>query len=273
MVEEAQKGSISASKQEADANKPDDNLEIYFDVITEHSVTLQSNITDNYLESGNAVHDHIAHNPIIITLSGLSGELVYKPPVNIQDLINNENNFIKSHTSLSNKINEKLGPLPALYPPVDNYTQLAREAYAATADAIDRYKKIMETSTEVAEVTQTRLEEIFEKLVNIWQNNIALRVKTPYKTFDNMYIMNCPLKQGNVKHVTDISITLKQLNFSSTKTTKADEKVLSKYNAVARAKVENHGLVQGVPVDNSTLVKSALNKIGITQAGDGIRRP
>ena len=131
----------------------------------------------------------------------------------------------------------------------------------------------METSTEVAEVTQTRLEEIFEKLVNIWQNNIALRVKTPYKTFDNMYIMNCPLKQGNVKHVTDISITLKQLNFSSTKTTKADEKVLSKYNAVARAKVENHGLVQGVPVDNSTLVKTALNKIGITQAGDGIRRP
>ena len=239
MVEEALKGSISLTQQKADVSKPDNNIEVYFDVLTEHSVTLQSNVTDNYLESGTAIHDHIAHNPIIITLSGLSGELVYKPPMNFLNKIDSALDKIKIGNS---PIVDKLGPIPQLLPPVDNYTQTAKEAVMLAEAAVERYKKISETFKEVAGINETRLEEIFEKLFTLWQENTALIVKTPYKTFYNMYIMACPLKQGNLNHVTDISITLKELNFQNIETTEADEDVLAKYTEVQRAQEANNGV-------------------------------
>ncbi len=48
--------------------------------------------------------------------------------------------------------------------------------------------------------------------------------------------------------------------------------MLSKYNAVARAQVENHGLVQGVPVDGDTIIGNIAVKWG-APSGGGVRRP
>ena len=52
-------------------------LILYFDIIQEHSINLQSQITDNWLENNSPVNDHIANSPLIISLKGISGELIY----------------------------------------------------------------------------------------------------------------------------------------------------------------------------------------------------
>ena len=101
---------------------------------------------------------------------------------------------------------------------------------------------------------------------------MALVVNTPFQTFENMYIQSISLKQGNQDYITDIELTLKQINFIGTQTAAADKNVLSKYNQWSRAQVENHGNVQGALSDNTSLIKGWTNKMGITSAGSGIRR-
>ena len=51
-----------------------------FDIPTGEDIELDADITDHYVESGSFVTDHVVLKPIIITLSGYKGELVYTHP-------------------------------------------------------------------------------------------------------------------------------------------------------------------------------------------------
>ena len=135
----------------------DNQVAAYFDIITEHSLSLQSQITDNWLEDNTPVNDHIANSPTVISLSGLSGELVYESPTDaIFEAYSKVNGFIQSRASnssfLQNKLNitnpysinpyiktEKLLPLASLYPPVDNVTQLAKNAVQYVESSVKRF--------------------------------------------------------------------------------------------------------------------------------------
>ena len=251
-------------------NEPDANVVVYFDTITSHSVQLNSNITDNWLENSTVVNDCVALPPLTVTLSGLSAELVYSPS-NYRDFIDqfwNTTNtqltqeFIKAQ-GLEYEITNKLGAITALYPPLDNITQTAINIKNAVEGNVKRYKAIYDRFTNKNNQTtnnfavntpngiaQTRLQEIYENLSSLRIARSALIVVTPYATFENMYIQSISLTQNNLNHITDISLTLKQLSFSETQTTKADPNTLAKFNQAARAEIENHGAIQG---QNSTL--------------------
>lgn len=60
---------------------PDPRIALYFDTIEEHTLNIQNQITDNYIENNTSIQDHIAHAPITISMRGLIGEVVYKPPM------------------------------------------------------------------------------------------------------------------------------------------------------------------------------------------------
>lgn len=231
-------GGIEVSAQDSD----EDKLNLYFDIVNEHSINVQNQITDNYLENNTAVQDNIAHSPLTITVNGLIGELVYSPPeaTYIDQYISNGIN--NSAKYLSQAVGQKLGALPALLPPVSNAMQLARNKEDLITDSIKRYKKILMPTT------QNRLREVYSKLMSLRNNNTAFIVKTPFATFENMYIQSLTLTQGNENFTGDISITLKELRFTEVSTTAIDEKTKAQYNAIARAKVENNGKMQGETV-------------------------
>lgn len=69
-----------------------------------------------------------------------------------------------------------------------------------------------------------------------------------------------------------MSVSLKQINFAETQTTKPDTDRMAKYNAIQRAEVEDCGKAQGVEVDNRTLAKKFL--LGDEKyRGSGIKKP
>lgn len=230
----------------------------YFDTILEHSISVQNQITDNWLENNTAVQDHIAHSPIIVTLRGLIGECTYVP----NDL--DRNNALKGaqqETKLS-PLN-KLSQLEFLLPPVSNAMQVARNINDYVTASIDRYKAVWTSfnnrnGVELDAMTATahnapKLKGIFNILLELRNNNASFTVETPFKKFENMYIQSLSFRQGNENYVGDISITLKELRFTDVEKTKADEKVMAKYNAYARAKEQNNGKAQGKQVSNSAL--------------------
>ena len=225
------------------------NTAYYFDVIKDHSIDIQNQITDNWLEDGSAIQDHIAHNPITISLSGLSGEIVFRSPANFKDDMNSilenfgkqydDKNMPKINSKFSKQIN-KLGALSALYPSVSNITQLARNAYGYVEQSVSRYANVLSRFLG-KEAKETRLEEIFNRLSTISANGTALVVQTPFKTFQNMHIISLSLKQDEENYVCDISMTLKQCNFFSIGHAKANPNVVAIYNQQASADTQNNG--------------------------------
>ncbi len=262
-------GGISVTSQEVQENTLDNNVGAYFDIIQEHSITIQNQITDNYLENNTAVQDHIAQSPLIVSLRGISGEIVFRPPTQTRDKINEQ--FKKYSDKIPNFISvDKLKELPVILPPVSNMTQLARNATQYIETSVNRYMKIYKSFGEDKLNRETQLQKVFNRFLRLRAANIPLRVETPYKLepLDNMYIQSLTLRQGNENFVTDIELTLKQIQYADVKTTEVDTNVMAKYNALARAKEENNGKTQGT----QSLLKVMSDKFGVTSYGSGIKR-
>lgn len=257
-------------------DEPDNNIAVYFDTITEHSVSVQNQITDNWLENNSAVQDAIAHSPITVTLSGVSGELVYVPSTNdkrfLRSIYNAINAKIKGEPYVDEYrdyvVTDKLTVIPELLPPVDNVTQMAKNLVTQVEDNIARYEKIVKSFVRNTK-DESRLQEIYRKLMYLRDNNISLVVETPFGIFESMYIQSASFTQGNENYSANISMTLKQLNFTDQVTTNVDTARLAEINASMRAQVEDHGVVRG---KNVSLTKDFLNKLNITKEGSGIRK-
>lgn len=261
---------------QTEANSPSTNIALYFDTILTHSVNLESNITDNWLENSSVVNDCVALPPLTVTLEGLSGELIYSPSL-YQDFIDqfwNTTNtqltaeYIKGR-GLEYQITEKLSPISSLYPPLDNVTQTAINIKNAVIGNYNKYKAVYNRFKKTNQnpggmavntpngIAQTRLQMVYENLSSLRISRSALTVITPYATFENMYIQSITLTQDNLNHITDMSVTLKQLSFSEVKTTKADPNTLAKFNQAARAETENLGKVQG---QNKSVITQGIDK-------------
>ena len=255
-------GGVSVTVQSGSVSNPllpNNKAGVYFDIIQEHSLSLQNQITDNYIENNTAIQDHIAHSPLVISLRGLSGEVVYKPPqFALNEAYKNVNSFIQDRAAdrrVSNNmlLTDKLTVIPALLPPVDNVTQMAKNAVQYVEASVNRYIKIVEGFTST-DYRQTRLEQIYNDLATLRDNNALLIVETPYEAFDNMAIQSITLRQGVQNYITDIELTLKQINYATTYRTEADTSVMAIYNACARAEEANHGKAQGVDVNRDSIL-------------------
>ena len=247
MTEEKTQNQAIVTVQEDKASKLTD---YYFNIITGHSVTVQNSVTDNFLENNTAVQDHIAHNPLEITLNGFCGEKVYTQK-------EAEENFEKELTKAKQQANfihaqAKLSALSIVVPEASNITRLAKNVYNYVHASASRYMGIirkfrnsnnpMNTYTSApSTLKETRLQEVFRKLRYLSDNNVALWVNTPYGDFLDMYIQSITMRQDEENFISDIEITLKQLQFAEVKTDKVDENVMSRYNAHARAEVEDGG--------------------------------
>lgn len=267
-------GGVSVTVQDAQREFINNNVGYYFDIIREHSVSIQNQITDNYLENNTSVQDHIAHAPLTVSLSGLSGEIFFTPPRQALDTI-----YTKYNTFMQSKFNndtmanpylmsDKLLAIPALIPQVDNVTQIAKNAIQYVESSVKRYTKIVKNFIN-KENKEARLWQIYRELKELSDSNTALIVETPYTVLGDMYIQTISLRQGNQNYISDLEITLKQINYADVSVTEADQQVLSKYCAYAQAEVENNGKAKSKSV---SIAKSALNDWGITQEGSGIRR-
>ncbi len=267
----------------------------YFDVISEQSIELINQITDNYVENNTAIQDHIAQNPLVINISGLSGEKVFKYDPDVANQLLQEGRLQAAKATnikptafwelvglgaYAKELN-KLSAIPELYPPVSNYMQVAMNAAELVDTSITRYTNIYNSvfgkeagnngevfGVDVNVLSDSRLKEIYNNLSQLRANNTALVVSTPYGIFPNMYIQSVRLRQGEGLFTTDIEMTLKQLRFSNVTTTAADKDVMAKLNAYARADVENNGTTQG----KQTILKEMTDKYGITQYGSGFKQ-
>lgn len=244
----------------------------FFDIVSSDTINYASNITDNWVENNTAIHDHIALSPLTVSLKGLCGEKIYEAEqaeldyvtelaqAQVKNAIPIELANFGEFGSLDD-IDGKLSAIGSLFPSVSNITQMAQNMWHLHQTSIKRATKISNILTgksskglsaqmnaysgAISNVTNKRLKQIGNDLKMAWESRKAFIVTTPFGEFDNMYIQSITLHQENELYVGDIDITLKQLRFAETLTTKADEAVLAKYNAYAQAEEQNYGSAGG----------------------------
>lgn len=255
------------SMEEQDALKnryTSDNIKLFFDTVTDDSVSFQSQITDNYVENNTAIQDHIAISPITVTLHGLCGEKVYTVEeaynADYEMLVQQEAaNELKEAEILRNR---KLYELEVYVPQFSNATALAKnildlgratalKAMTVAGKIYDRFNPSIDQQFTAyagldSNLRNAKIRTMSNYLKDAWQSRKAYVVNTPFGIYDNMYIQSVTLHQGNENYICELDVTLKQLRFSDVTYTEADKEVLAKYNQLARAQEQNGGQAKGV---------------------------
>ena len=193
------RGSVAVVRPD---NPPEGIAGFIFDIRTDDSSDLESDIPDHYLEDNTAVQDHIALRPETVSVSGETGELVYTAVT----------------TPAVSNIPDTLPLIPSLMPEL---SIAAAAAQLALIEAVDGFNSAMAqtqslygyyTATFPQAAGQTKQSRIYNYFYQLWKGRQLFSVETPWGYFTNMAIQSLSAKQGeSTRYITSFDITFKKI--------------------------------------------------------------
>lgn len=244
-----------------------------FNIPKVEQVKRLNDITDYYSDNNTVFNDHIAHKPVIVTISGLQGEYFYSVH-KLKDMISAVGTTMKlvsqfkpQFSTIQNQLRNKWNNYQQqietindyslnnfdLYDPASYDLTLKEKAKMffnqfTTYDGIDLYKLFQELYK--FKSVQTRAYLFFETLSLA---NKPFTVETRWKRFENMYIQDVTITGEENADISDFQIVFKQMNFANSQ--------VVKINAAGRTqqqywKETNKGLDNGTKVETINNVSS-----------------
>jgi len=172
-----------------------------FQIVGDENVSIQSDITDHYVEDNTTRQDHIAIKPTQITVSGFVGEL--------NDVIDSD------IQQVAKDIVDRMGILDAYIPTI---TITARRIYNTANQILSLGNKILNAIGAAAGLkVKTKQEDAFSKLAEYQKNRTLFYVSTPFGQFANMAIQSLTANQSSdTKSYSDFTVTFKEIRLAKT---------------------------------------------------------
>ena len=222
-----------------------------FDIIDEESITLESDITDNYVEDNTSIQDHIVLKPVRLSVRGFVGTFKYAPHP-----ILSATGKITQNLALASAFLPKIENIPQLFKlkEFDNITQgvkLRGNVGEFNLNTLDTFKEFQDLF--FVSKPQARAFLFFEAL---WNSRALFSITTPYKRYDNMCIeLVKPIQDGRTKDITDFTVNFKQMRFTQSVTVEAANNAARRQAQIQ--KEINKGVIKGLEANiNSILPKS-----------------
>ena len=178
-----------------------------FSTRDDEQITLQSEVTDYAIEDNSTVGDHIAIKPIMVTLRGYVGEIVY----------NHTTTSVPAISSVANRLTSVASYLPSLSTlanQIKTKVQAVNDLAGAATNLINSTQNLV--SSIVAPLA-TRQQQAYNVLKSMWQSKQVFTLETPWEYLDNMVIMTLLANQDNkTEMISDFTVTLKQLRVAKT---------------------------------------------------------
>lgn len=192
-----------------------------FDLKEDYRLSLNSDITDHYVENNRAIQDHIALKPITIEVSGKVSEVNLNTPYDEEGDVD----FAKKALNAVDSYYNRLGSLPQFAPNIINQ---ARDITNTAKGVYDTYKTFSSFVKKASgEQQQTRQSKIVSRFRDYWANRTKFVIVTPFCVLENMYILDFSANQPkNTKYVTEIKIKFKQIREAEVITVKSKFKSL-----------------------------------------------
>lgn len=238
-------------------------LEMCFHVIQSEQITLSTDITDHIVEDHTVVQDHITIKPRTFTMKGLISEKVYIHPDTIYIKRPSElwrNKLVKLGTIapiLSSYISSFINATEAL---ANKVLSIGYKAYNAVTGAIMTINQMMGSplagSIRVEQGhkrwSDDRIQSaVIEVLDYCRMHRIPLSVNTGWgNTYDNLYITDISVNQGDTYQESELSVSLKQLRFTDIKMKKL---TAEKYNRYKQRNSDMSDTRTGLIDDNKTV--------------------
>lgn len=198
----------------------------------EQSVTLESDITDHYIEDNTAVQDQIALKPETVVVHGFIGELNNVAPLGLQTL-----------KAAADKLTAISAYTPALSTTALIAYNTAFQLYQVGANAINAAVSSWNalsggggenvigslgldgsfdaTSGKVSN-NQTKQQTAFQQFYGYWRTRTLFTVQTPWAVFQNMAIKSLrAVQDAETNTITDFEVTFKMVRTTSTAFTAA----------------------------------------------------
>lgn len=183
-------------------------LPFLFNYNGEETVSLQSDITDHYIEDNTALQDQIALRPESITTNGYIGEL---------------NDILPDFLLALKAIADKLTVLSPYVPGISTTALIAlnnaAQLYAVGNQVANSAVSAWNSITGNGGPVQNKQQITFGQFYGYWQNRTLFTVQTPWALFDNMAIASLRAVQGEeTRVITDFEITFKKIRIATTST-------------------------------------------------------
>lgn len=246
----------------------------FFDILTDESVSLQADITDNFVETNYSVQDHIAIKPRTVRLKGLVGEVTWQDYHNQPDL----DLFLEKQLEIARTQNgnfldtiANMTMLNGLFPTLGNYTNSAVKISNQIMSSYDRYKgiytqfrrlksknDIMPVSSAYEESEPIKQKQVLDKLTQIFNERLPVSlVNMAYyeagNEIDNAlwHIQAINIRQSDSAYISDLEISLKEVRIAQTKYTKVNEKTYA--NSTDKTQPANNNDVSKAPTNPQEL--------------------
>lgn len=171
----------------------------------EQVLTLESDITDHYIEDNTAIQDQIALRPEMYTTHGFIGELNDVVPPLLEPL-----KFVADKLTVVGAYTPGLSQTAILA-----YNQAFQTYQTATTlvnNAVNAWNSINNGSQ-----NQTKQQLYYTKLQGYWRNRTLFTIQTPWATFNNMAIKTLrAIQDAETRVITDFELTFKKVNFATT---------------------------------------------------------
>ena len=214
-----------------------------FDVVEDEEISLESDITDHYVEDNNAIQDHVALRPERFTVRGFIGELSHLFPSPLLQIVTKIQrlvvltSYIPTLTNQSTQKSTKVGN--------DNIQQLT-----PLESAQNLYDIFADKNT-----TATKQQQAFNFFYSMYTTRQFFIVETPYNIFDNMLIESMKIVQGGETNlISDFSITFKKIRIAETQFLPT-QNVFDGRSEAMISSVADKGKSQGQPAETSLLNK------------------
>jgi hypothetical protein len=209
-----------------------------FDIPDTDELSLQSDITDHYTEDNSFLNDHIVRKPVMVTLAGFIGELVYTP-----------NEIDRAIQELTGRLSVVSGYLPDYTTGgqqiINGAAQRAVSAASQINQAISKTQNLVSVFTGESQ-EETKQEKAFNTLYALWQSQEVMTVLTPWKFLESMVIERISFMQtGESEQISDITVTLKEIRTATVKTTDYENDIDPPRVDVQKAETEEQGGIRG----------------------------
>jgi hypothetical protein len=184
----------------------------------QNDVTLESDITDHYVEDNTAVQDQIALKPEKISVHGFIGELNDIAPKALQVL-----------QTIANKLTVISAYTPAISTTALIAYNTAFQLYQTTQNAINSAISSWSSVTGqggtstigstglTVQKNQTKQQLMFQQFYGYWRNRTHFTVQTPWAIFQNCAIQSLrAIQEADTNVVTDFEVTFKLIRVAST---------------------------------------------------------
>lgn len=178
-----------------------------FDFLGQEEVTLESDITDHYVEDNYATQDHIAQRPIKYVAKGYIGELSQLFPNSILSILTTVQTLDAIDVFkpvFSAQANQVYNRISAEGSQVVNVIGQAQSLYSLVSGVLTGASK---------------QQNAFTTFVNFWQNRVSCSIETPWGVLYSMYVERVtPVQSEHTQIITEFTVTFKQIRLTSTLT-------------------------------------------------------